>query len=225
MFRRAYPAALLLALLAPALPAAAGTIRGELRVPVPGGTQARTMNAYPGRANSLPGSHGPMRGLVTDAVLYVVKIPARAESSLARAARLQPQLAQKDEAFVPRVTPVAVGTTVDFPNMDAIYHNVFSLSPTKRFDLGKYPKGKSKAVRFDREGLVKVYCDIHSEMEAFVYVLPNHAFTQPGEDGAFQLPTLPAGRYELKVWHPDLPEIVRTVELTGQADARLDLSF
>lgn len=207
------------------MPAAAGTIRGIVRVPGVASTPAPAMNAYPGRAGAMAGMRGPARGRVTDAIVYVAKVPAAAESALARAPRPRPELAQKDEAFVPRVVPVGAGTSVDFPNLDPIYHNVFSLSPSKRFDLGKYPRGQSKAVVFDHPGLVKVYCDIHSEMEAFVLVLPNRVFAQPRPDGAFELPELPPGRYELHVWHPDLPEITRSVDLPRRGDARVELSF
>jgi plastocyanin len=183
------------------------------------------VNAYPGRAGALPGGSHAARGRVGDAVVYIAKIPAAAESTLTHKARSRPQLAQKQEAFVPRVVVVARGGAVDFPNLDPIYHNVFSLSPTKRFDLGKYRQGQSKAVVFDRTGLVKVYCDIHAEMEAFVLVVPNHAYTHAEPDGSFELPTLPAGRYELRVWHPDLPEIVRSVQVVDPGETRLELSF
>ena len=215
--------ALVLAGLNLAIPAPAA-IHGVVRVP---SVEARghVMNAYPGRASALPGVHAVPRGRVSDAVIYVASIPAAAESALATVSPTRPRLAQKDESFVPRVVPVAAGTAVDFPNLDPIYHNVFSLSPTKRFDLGKYPKGRSKAVVFDRKGLVHVFCDIHAEMEAFVLVLPQRAFAQPEPDGSFALPELPPGRYELRAWHPDLPEIVRPVEVPASGDLRVDLSF
>ena len=206
-----------------AVPAASGTLHGTIRAPL-AAAPAPAMNAYPGHAGAMAGMQGVERGRVGDAVVYVEQIPAAAESALAMTPRSRPRLAQKDEAFLPRVVAVAVGGAVDFPNLDPIYHNVFSLSPVKRFDLGKYPRGRSKAVVFDRTGLVKVYCDIHSEMEAFVLVLRNHAFVQPRADGTFELPDLPAGRYELRVWHPDLPEIARTVDLP-EGGARVDLSF
>ena len=77
---------------------------------------------------------------------------------------------QRNERFVPHVLAVMVGTVVDFPNSDLTYHNVFSLSRAKRFDLGRYAAGKSKSVRMDRPGVVRVFCDIHSHMNAFVLV-------------------------------------------------------
>jgi plastocyanin len=203
--------------------AGAGVIRGTLYVPAAQAVAAKP-NPYPGRASSLPGSHSGLRGAVTDAVLYVEAVPAEAESALVHDA--QPvRLAQKNQAFVPRVLAVAVGTTVDFPNLDPIYHNVFSVSPVKRFDLGKYPKGQSKRVTFGKPGLVNVFCDIHSNMEAFVMVLPHHAFAQPAESGSFALPELSGGRYTLKVWHPDRGELHREVEVPESGDVTLELRY
>lgn len=212
-----------------AAPASAGVIRGVVRVPGFAVAHSEPMNPYPGHAGAMPGMHAVERGRVTDAVVYVEQIPPAVDSALVAAhpagPDARPQLAQMNEAFVPRVVAVAVGSSVDFPNLDPIYHNVFSLSSTRRFDLGKYPRGHSKSVTFERVGLVNVYCDIHSEMEAFVLVLPHHAFARPVEGGAFALPDLPPGRYRLHVWHPDLTEMVRAVEIPAQGDVSLELSF
>jgi plastocyanin len=178
-------------------------------------------NPYPGQASSLPHAATMMHGAVGDAVLWLEKVPARADTATNDP---HPRLAQKDQCFQPRVLPIAVGTTVDFPNLDPIFHNVFSASPIKRFDLGKYPRGHSKSVTFDRTGLVNVYCDIHSHMEAFVLVLPTHAFTQPAADGTFSLPPVPPGHYTLHVWHPDLHEFRREIEV-GDGDLVLELGW
>jgi len=202
--------------------AAAGVIRGTLRVTrVSDG--AATMNAYPGSAGSMPGMHHSAHGLPTDAVVYVDHVPAAAESALAHAKEPMPRLAQKDQSFVPRVLGIAVGTKVDFPNMDPIYHNVFSLSPVRRFDLGKYPRGSSRQIVFPKPGLVNVYCDLHSDMEAFVLILPHHGFARPTANGEYTLPPLPAGHYLLRVWHPDLGEqsVAVDVPATGQVTANL----
>jgi len=204
--------------------ARAGVVRGTLRVPsVP--PAARSLDAYPGHASAMPGHHVPARGAVNDAVLYVERVAPDVETALAAIPLPRPRLAQKDQCFMPRVVVTPVGSAVDFPNLDPIYHNVFSVSPTRRFDLGKYPRGHSKSVTFDRTGLVNVYCDIHSDMAAFVLVVPNHAFTQPTADGAFALPSLPAGHYTLHVWHPDFPAFVREIDVRETGDAALDLSF
>ena len=212
--------------LALALPdsSAGGVIRGTLRLPALAAKGAAALNPYAGRASSLPNARPVPHGIVTDAVIYIESLPPGVDSLLARRDP-RPRLSQKDQAFAPRVLPVAAGSTVDFPNLDPIYHNVFSPSPLKRFDLGKYPRGHSKSVSFGRPGVVNVYCDIHSDMEAFVLVLPNRAFTQPGAAGGFELPPLPNGRYTVRVWHPDFPEIRREVEVPAGGDVPLDLSF
>jgi plastocyanin len=200
----------------------AGTIAGTLRVPsISPGMSA---NPYPGRASALPGRHDTPHGLVTDAVIYVDKLSARAESLVAGdpSGRV---LAQKNQAFSERVLSCVVGTTVDFPNQDPIFHNVFSVSPTKRFDLGKYPRGHSKQVTFKKPGLVQVFCDIHPSMACFILVLPNRAFARPDEDGTFALPKLPSGTYTVKAWHPDFGEQAHTIKVPASGEVTLDLEF
>jgi plastocyanin len=218
-FRRMQPWLGAVALLLPSI-ACAGVIRGVLEVPTM--TAAAKLHPYPGRANSMPVSSRPP-GAVTDAVIYVEKLPASATDP--KAAGSEPELGQKDQAFVPRVLAIERGTTVSFPNHDPIFHNVFSVSPNKRFDLGKYPRGQTRRVRFDKPGLVNVYCDIHSDMAAYILVLPNHAFTQPAADGSFSLPDLPAGSYSIKVWHPDFGELHKDVEIAGHGDVTADFRY
>lgn len=214
-------AALLPAVLA-APPAASAVLRGTLAVPhVP--QAGADLNPYPGSAGALAGPRRVVRGRVEDAVVFLERLPAGADSLLPPPGPA-PRLVQKDQAFAPRVTAVAVGTTVAFPNDDPIYHNVFSASPARRFDLGKYPKGASRSVTFHRPGLVNVYCDIHSNMEAFVLVLPHRAFARPDAAGRWALPEVPPGRYVVRAWHPDFPELSREVTLP-QDGAVLELAF
>lgn len=193
--------------------ARAAVLRGTLAVP-PAPPASRHLNAYPGQASAMASHKMSPRGAVTDAVLWFGHIPASADSALRLSAPARPKLAQKDQCFMPRVVSVAVGGAVDFPNQDPIYHNVFSVSTVRRFDLGKYPRGHSRSVTFPRAGVVNVYCDIHSDMAAFVLVAPNPAYAQPAADGVFELPDVPAGRYTLHVWHPDFGTFEREVELT-----------
>jgi len=107
---------------------------------------------------------------------------------------------QRGEQFVPRVLAVTVGTIVDFPNTDTIFHNVFSLARIKTFDLGRYPPRRTGSVTFDRQGIVPVFCDIHSNMSAYILVFnhPFFALTEP--DGRYSIPGVPAGAYTLSVW-------------------------
>lgn len=164
------------------------------------------------------------RGAATDAVVYVEQVPAAAESALAAGA-MPATLAQIDFAFVPRVLSIAAGDTVDLPNFDNVFHNVFSLSPTKNFDLGRLGRGQSGRVVFERPGLVNVYCSLHSSMAAFVLVLPHHVFARPDSTGVFALPPLPPGHYTVCVWHPDLRGLRREVRLEDTSDLVLDLSL
>ena len=136
-----------------------------------------------------------------------------------------PRLAQQDQSFEPRVVVVVAGGTVDFPNFDPIYHNVFSVSPVKRFDLGKYPRGQSRSVRFPAPGVVSVFCDIHADMSAFIVVVPNAAWVRPGADGQFALSGLPAGQYEFHWWHPDFVSGVADVTVPANGDTPFDVSF
>jgi plastocyanin len=107
---------------------------------------------------------------------------------------------QRNETFVPHVLAITVGTTVDFPNSDNTYHNVFSLR-APRFDLGRYAAGRSKSVRFDRPGIVRVFCEIHSHMSAFILVFNHRYFAVTAADGRYQIGRVPAGRYTLVAWN------------------------
>ena len=102
---------------------------------------------------------------------------------------------QRDQRFVPHVLAITTGTTVDFPNGDVFYHNVFSLSKTARFDLGRYAVGSSKSVRFDRPGIVRVFCEIHSHMSAFVLVFAHHYFAVTDAEGRYHIDDVPPGTY------------------------------
>jgi plastocyanin len=130
---------------------------------------------------------------------------------------------QRNERFVPHVLAVMVGTVVDFPNSDLTYHNVFSLSRAKRFDLGRYAAGKSKGVRMDRTGVVRVFCDIHSHMSAFVLVFNHPFFDVTDVNGRFELPALPAGTYTVVGWYEGDARISRPVTVQPNNWTEVDL--
>lgn len=206
-----------------ATPAAAGVIRGHVHVPGDSAPIEAAAPAYPGRASSLPGAHVMPSGGAKDAVVFVETVPAAADSAVA--ARPTPRLAQRDQMFEPRVLPVVVGGVVDFPNLDPIYHNVFSVSPVRRFDLGKYPRGQSRRVTFPKPGLINVYCDIHADMAAFILVVPNRAFARPEANGKYALPALPAGHYVLHAWHPDRGDTHTELDVPASGNVTWDVTL
>jgi len=110
-------------------------------------------------------------------------------------------LAQKNKTFEPHLLVVTRGSTVEFPNHDPWFHNVFSLFNGKRFDLGLYDAGTSRTVHFDREGVSFIFCNIHPEMSAVVVVLGSSYFATTNKQGDFTIPDVPAGRYMLHVWN------------------------
>ncbi len=127
-------------------------------------------------------------------------------------------LDQKNETFVPYVLAVTVGSTVAFPNSDRVYHNVFSLSKPRRFDLGRYPKGQSRSVRFDQPGVVRVFCEIHSHMSAFILVFAHRYFATTDAEGRYRIEGIPPGTYTLAVWNDGQVRARREVRLADPGD-------
>jgi plastocyanin len=135
------------------------------------------------------------------------------------------QVVQRDLNFVPAILPVQTGTKVAFPNLDDTYHNIFSFSPAKRFDLGRY-RGDERpipSVVFDVPGLVTVRCDIHEHMRALILVLDTPHFVLSDAEGKFRLSGLPSGRYKLKAWLSSRVTLERPVELTGGSTLNVNL--
>jgi plastocyanin len=120
---------------------------------------------------------------------------------------------QRNEMFTPRVVAVTIGSEVDFPNDDPIYHNVFSLSRARTFNLGRYPRGETRRVRFDRPGIIKVFCEIHSHMSATVMVFDHPWFSMPDDMGRFTLGTVPPGDHEVTAWHERLGDTTSTLRV------------
>jgi len=165
-----------------------------------------------------------------EAVVWLDTVPDKVERGLDSRwrndiGRRNPRIVQIDLHFTPRVSAVAAGTSVEFQNLDRVWHNVFSVSRASRFDLGKCPPGRIDTVRFASPGLVNLHCDIHPEETAFVMVVPNHAYVRPDSLGRFALPKLPAGHYQLRLWHPRLGERTHAFDMPKHGDVELDLSF
>jgi len=129
-------------------------------------------------------------------------------------------LRQKNKSFEPHLLVVTKGSTVDFPNLDPWFHNVFSLFNGKKFDLGLYEAGTTRTVHFDREGVSYIFCNIHPEMSAVVVVVSSPYFAVAGKNGDFSISGVPPGRYTLHVWSENaLPEtlsaMTHEVEVNG----------
>ena len=132
---------------------------------------------------------------------------------------------QLDEQFAPRVLAITVGSTVDFPNSDTKFHNVFSLSRPNSFDLGRYPPGKSDSVRFDKPGIVRVFCDIHSHMSGYIFVFGHPYFAVTDSDGRYIIPQVPAGVYTLVVWSELGQAAPKKITVTDDAVTETDFQI
>src|SRR5882672_10229281 len=180
-----------------------GSVRGRVSIGIPV-TAKRGTSTYSRSVTSVPlAPESELRHVV----VYVKDAPKTAVTPM------RAEIRQRGENFVPRVIAVTVGSTVDFPNDDPIYHNVFSLSRVKAFDLGRYPKGKSRGERFDKPGLVKVFCQIHSHMSATVMVFDHPWFQIPDEGGTFDLPAVPPGMHQVTAWHERLGDTALQIRI------------
>ena len=134
------------------------------------------------------------------------------------------EVTQKDLTFIPALLPVRVGTKVEFPNLDDTYHNIFSYSPAKRFDLGRYRPDERPVPSevFDKPGLVTLRCDIHEHMRGLILVLNTPHFVMTDTDGHFRLEGLPAGHYTLKAWIDSRTTREKPVDLKNRQTLHVD---
>lgn len=206
---------------APPGPDDGGTIAGTVRITEKLTEQRMRFRLYPG---SRPAAPPPGPDVRSDEYRNIV-IYLRSSAPLAPAPTAQARtMAQEGETFIPHVLPVTVGSTVAFPNLDPIFHNVFSLSATRTFDLGRYPQGDSKTVTFEQAGLVPVFCHIHSDMSAIILVLDNPHYTVPDSDGRYRIPNVPPGDYTLVAWHERSEPVEHDVQLQSGQTLALDLT-
>ncbi len=151
-------------------------------------------------------------------VVYLEGAPAHRTGGVIK------QVAQKDLAFLPALLPIPVGTRVEFPNQDDTYHNIFSYSPAKRFDLGRYRKDEKPvpSVIFDQVGLVTLRCDVHEHMRGLILVLDTSYFAMTNADGHYRLTNLPPGKFTLKAWIDSRTTKTQPVELKSGSTAHVD---
>jgi hypothetical protein len=125
---------------------------------------------------------------------------------------------QEGMSFKPHVLAVVKGTEVEFPNRDMLFHNVFSLSKTASFDLGRFAQNASKSLRFAKPGIVKVFCHIHSDMSGVIVVLDNPFFASPASDGQYVIDGIPPGEYRVVAWHERARMAAKTVRIEAGKD-------
>jgi plastocyanin len=192
---------------------------------------------------SAPALAGSIKGVVEvkglrtpeDILVYLTKAPPATEDL----AKLKFVMDQRNLEFFPHVLPVLVGAKVDFPNNDKVDHNVFSMSRTKKFNLGSYPAGTSKSVVFDKPGIVELRCDVHAEMAAYILVMKNPYFAVTDKQGHFEIPAsahlkqigltgvkdLPPGKYFVKSWHEKLKTQKQAVIVPENGDVTIQLDL
>ena len=147
------------------------------------------------------------------------------DPGLKKANPTQMEMVQENLHFLPDFLVVPQGSTVSFPNSDPVFHNVFSLSKARQFDLGYYPAGQTRKVTFNQAGVVQVYCHLHSQMSAAILVVPNAWHTRTQDDGTFSLANVPAGVHTVVVWHKSAGFFKRKIELSANGSATLDFTI
>jgi plastocyanin len=210
---------------APARPAT-GRIQGTVEISTALSTRRPQFRIYaePGSGSTPPAPpKDAIAAELRNVVIYLDGTVAGTPTPPGRAA-----MSQRDERFAPHVLPIVQGTTVDFPNDDDVYHNVFSLSSAAGkggFDLGRYPKGASKSWTFDRPGTVQVFCHIHSDMSAVVLVLPNAFHASPDDSHRFSIDDVPEGDYTIVGWHERIRPITRKIHVAAGQTTTVDFNI
>jgi plastocyanin len=198
-----------------AAPLATGRIEGRVVITVPVAS-APPSSAYSTRRVEKP---APRTGSeLSNVIVFIQDAPKATALPPMRA-----HIVQENETFIPRVVAITRGSTVDFPNGDPFFHDVFSLSRSATFDLGSYPRGQTKSHQFRQAGLVKVYCHIHSHMTASIMVFDHTFFTIPKADGSFTIDDIPAGSYQVSAWHERIGENSQPVKI--EAGRASDIRF
>ena len=221
MTRSLFSAALFCTALAAAAPPAAapesGAIAGHVKLTTHVRGAPLPSNAYPTR--QLGAHEHPATPEIRNVVVYLKDVAFRGELPVTRR-----ELRQENETFVPHVLAIVRGSSVEFPNADPFFHNVFSLSAAATFDLGRFPRGQTRARQFAKAGLVKVYCHLHSHMSATILVLDHPYFTVPEVDGSFELPDVPPGQYTIVGWHERVGERTAPIRVEEGKTTSIELT-
>lgn len=185
-------------------------------------------------AAALPASSKGAAGAVEGTVTIKAKGKAKRDRSgvvvyldgvKGKVPKVDAAVTQRDKAFTPALTVVTKGSTVEFPNQDKIFHNVFSVSRAQRFDLGLYKSGTSKSVKLRREGVIDVYCNIHPQMVAKIKVVDTGYYAVTGKDGRFRIEGVPAGTYPIIAWQAHGQQYEGSVTVKRGGTATVDLAL
>lgn len=163
---------------------------------------------------------GNVVGKVTgaaDAVIYVDDIVVSTRGTAT--------MKQENKEFLPSVLIVQKGTTVQFPNLDAFFHNVFSVTPDNSFDLGSYRQGETKGVTMSKPGVINVYCNMHPQMVGHILVVPNGNYVRAGKDGFFRLTNVPTGHHRIVAWAPDSKPVVAEADVNESEAVTVELEL
>jgi plastocyanin len=198
-------------------PARSGALRGRVEIGRVLGSAARR----PGIADL----GGPPDRDASDRQRSVVYLESAPRAAFDQVEPARAAMDQRNETFVPHVLAITAGTVVEFPNSDRFYHNVFSLSKPARFDLGRYAVGKSKSVRFNQPGIVRVFCEIHSHMNAFILVFGHPFFAMTDSDGRYRINNVPAGTYNVIAWNEGIASEPKAVTIPAGGLAELDFGL
>ena len=199
---------------------AGGSVAGTLRLRAPSASAPPVLSPYARPRYRPPARSEASASSPETAVIYLegTNVPAPASRPTVR-------VSQKNRTIIPHLTVVQVGTRVEFPNQDDVFHNIFSLSGPRRFNLGRYPPGGSKAEVFTMPGIVRLFCDIHSEMGGIVLVLDTPYFVKPDAEGRFRLEGVPPGEYTAVAWHESAGTDSARVVVSEGAETSIDFAL
>lgn len=193
---------------------AGGAVEGTVRLSEGAMSEPPALSPYARRRYEPPPT--PASGGATDVVVFVPVDGAPPSDDTVR-------ITQRDRTILPHVTAIQVGTTVEFPNEDDIFHNLFSLSDPHPFNLGRYPPGDSRTEVFEEAGVVRMFCDIHSEMTGVIRVVETPHVSTADEAGGFRIAGLPVGRQRVVAWHPSAGADTVEVDVPEEGVARVEL--
>lgn len=194
-----------------------GTLKGTITTKANKKIPRKVANRYPGKHNQ-PAK--PVRPL--PAVILIMGMVA---GHPAPKPAKKYQMVQENYEFKPSTLIIPVHASVEFPNRDPEFHNVFSYSKIKRFDLGRYHQGESKTVEFPKAGIGKVYCEIHEWMRAAIIVVENPFYAMADKDGNYIIENIPKGTYELLVWKMDHKQASEKVTIPASGTVELNFSL